>query len=89
MGRTGSTKNLKKTPRELRRKIHLPNGKVWSYKIGNLYVHIRDPEGNTTEATVSAITGESWSDIERAEWKGYWKGVSPSQIRAFIERELQ
>ncbi len=69
------------------RKIHLGE-KVWQYKVGRGYVNIYDPQNHRHNVRTSDITGETSDEIERGIFKGYWKGVRPSQIKQWIKAEV-
>jgi len=56
----------------------------WRFHVGETYVKIVAPNSKIYEPTISEVTGESWDSIERAQWKGYWKGVKPQQVKDWI-----
>lgn len=72
-----------------KRKLHFSDGETWSYRVGQNYVVMRSPEGKTHEAILPDVTGESWNDIERAQWKHYWDGVRPQAIKNYIGYHLR
>lgn len=76
--------------RPYKRKVHFPNGEVWSYRIGFSMCSIRSPDHRQThKVTLTQITGMLPDDIERGVWKGWWKGVGPQQVKDYIEKHLR
>lgn len=71
----------------LKAEIHMPEG-VWTYRITSAGATIRNPEGNiTAKIDMPELTGWSWNDLERQEWKGCpMPEIKPSDIRSLIER---
>lgn len=71
--------------RSLRHKIHMPEG-IWTYQIGRGGATIRNPDCElTAKINMSELTGWSWPALERAEYKGGWPEVKPSDIRSRID----
>lgn len=54
-------------------------------------IRIRDPEGNQFLTDQSKLTGVTWDELERAQYKGYSGRYSilPSTIRDYIEKNLK
>lgn len=72
----------------LKRLLHF-RGETWSYQVGKSAVHLRTSDHRITYAVpLPDITGESWDQIERAEWKHYWEGVRPQKIKSYIRDHL-
>jgi len=67
------------------RKIHFPDGEVWSYRFTGSVVAIRTPDCETThQVPLPEISGMSWDLMERGRWKQWWKGVGPGALKEYI-----
>jgi len=66
------------------RKIHL-NNEIWTYRVGKQHTVIFSPSGQKFLVDHSQMTGMNWDDIERAQWKGYWTGITPSHVKEYIQ----
>jgi hypothetical protein len=67
-----------------KRKLHIA-GEVWTYTLNRGGARIVNPDRTRSYyAGHNLLTGMSWSEIERAKWKHYWKGVEPSQVKDWI-----
>jgi hypothetical protein len=66
------------------RKIHFADS-VWQYRISGSNVHFISPDGIRYLVDHSEMTGMSWEDLERADWKGYYPQLTPSFIKEWIE----
>lgn len=79
-------------PRRLRpkgfRTLHLAGEQEWLYRVNGSGVAVHSPEGKRTFIWMTDITGWSWSDLERAEYKGYLPPITPSVVKDYIERNL-
>lgn len=76
-------------PQPFKKKLHFPDGEVWSWRFGN-HVAIRTPDNKKTYVvSLTEITGWSWDDLERAEWKGYWPEIGPQLIKDYITLHLR
>jgi hypothetical protein len=80
----------KKEPKPLKRLLHFPDGEVWSWRYMGPYIRVREPD-NVTDHNVPVpdITGMTWDDMERGEWKGWWKGIGPQEIKDYITLHLR
>lgn len=62
---------------------------LWQYKIGKWNVVIFGPDGTKYLTNFSILTGYSWDELERLDWKnaGYDHpgNIRPSHIRSYIE----
>lgn len=77
------------TSKPLKRKLHFPDGEVWTWRFGS-DVLIRTPDCRTTyHVPLPEITGMRYDDMERGEWKGWWDGVGPQQVKDYIELHLR
>lgn len=73
-----------------KRLLHFADGEVWSWRCGHAYVQIRTPDNQTNyKVPLPDITGWSWSELERGEWKGYWPGITPQEVKDYIELHLR
>lgn len=70
-----------------KRTIHT-GGRVWLYAVGKGAIPIWSPDGVKHVTNLSEVSGWFWDDIERAQHKGYWEGIRPSDIKEFIESDL-
>lgn len=59
-------------------------GVEYEYKVGRSYVDIRPPEGARMTPDLREVTGLTWDEIERGQWKRYFS-VTPKQIKEYIE----
>ena len=60
------------------------NGREWRYKIGFANVVARTENPKVVKyVDFSTLTGFSWIDIERAEWKKYFH-ITPKQIADWL-----
>lgn len=66
------------------RKLHV-RSEIWEYKIGKNAIQLFSPDGKKHVTSQSEVTGMSWDDLERGYWKGWFKGVTPSQVKTWIE----
>lgn len=77
-------------PRAYHRKIHFGEGEVWSYRFAGGHVTIRTPDcGTTHRVPLPEISGMSHDEMERGEWKGWWRGVGPQRIKDYITLHLR
>ena len=73
-----------------RRRLHFSEEEVWTYRIGGHLVLIRTPDLETTfHVPLTQITGMTPDDLERGEWKGWWKGVGPQEVKDYIQHHLR
>jgi len=83
-------KKKRQPPEPFRRKLHFLEDEVWSYRVGGSFVWIRTPDLKTTfEIPFTQITGMSWDDMERGQWKRWWDGIGPQQIKDYVEHHLR
>jgi len=83
-------KRAKKPLQPFRRKLHFSKDEVWTYRIGGYWVLIRTPDLKTTfRIDLGEITGMTPDEMERAEWKGWWRGVRPQEIKDYIAYHLR
>lgn len=76
--------------RPLKRRLHFGGGEVWTYRVGNGLVLVRPPDLHTTyHVSLTEITGMSWDDLERGQWKGWWSGMGPQEVKDYIDRHLR
>ncbi len=61
-------------------------GTDYEYKVGLVHVDIRPPEGARMTPDLREVTGWTWDEIERGQWKGGFS-VRPQQIKDYIERQ--
>lgn len=66
------------------RKLTLFDG-VWLWHCGKSGVWLIAPDGVRRYVKFDALLEMSWTDIERAKWKGYFS-VTPKNVRNYIER---
>jgi len=79
-----------RTPKPYKRRLHFPDGEVWSYRFTNGVVAIRTPDCETTHGVpLPEISGMSWDDMERGEWKGWWAGVGPQRVKDYVQFHLR
>ena len=57
----------------------------WVY--GNHIVVIRRNGKVVAKPTLTEITGLSWNDIERGQWKG-WLSITPKNVATWIQKNL-
>jgi len=82
-------KNKPPRPKHLRRKVHFPNGEVWTWRFG-WNVLIREPDGLTTHRVpLTALTGWTVADLERSAYKGYGPGIGPGLVKEYVEKHLR
>lgn len=78
-------KKRRRTPAPYKRRLHFADGETWSYRFTNGVVAIRSPRCETTyEVPLLEISGMSWNDMERGEWKGWWSGVGPQAVKDYV-----
>lgn len=67
------------------------DGKVWGYRIGQQFAVIHLPGTIRKKiVTLAIITGRTPDTIDRGKWKKTSDGmVTPSDIKAYIERNVQ
>jgi len=64
--------------------VHINNEK-YQYKVFKSGVEIRDPENKRIFVDMSTLTGWSWAELERANYKGFpLPQVKPSRIKEWI-----
>jgi len=79
-----------KAPEAHERLLHFSDGEVWSWRYGGSVIKIREPDLRTNhDIHLSEITGMTFDDMERGEWKGWWKGVGPQEIKDYIALHLR
>lgn len=66
------------------RKLHLNSG-MWSYKIGNQYAVIRDPNRKSTIVPLHILTVMSVEAFEHSRWRD---AVKPRHVKTYIEENL-
>ncbi len=57
------------------------------YQVGRSYINIRLPDGSRVTPSLPEVTGLSWDEVERGQWKR-WFSVTPANIREYIENHL-
>ena len=65
------------------RLLTMPDG-VWQWKAGKSNVCMYSPVDKKQVASISAVTGLSCDNVERAAWKGYLQ-ITPKHIQAYID----
>lgn len=78
------------TPKQLKRKLHISTGQIWTWQMTGSTVLIQSPTGQRTVIDHAKLTGASWYELERAKWKGYLNqyAVTPSLISVYIKDNL-
>ena len=80
----------KRLPRPYKRALHFSDGEVWSYHFANGGVAIRTPDCKTTHRVpLPEISGLSWDEMERGEWKGWWTGIGPQCVKDYVRSHLR
>ena len=83
-------KKQRRAPRPYKRNLHFSEGDVWSYRFTNGVVAIRTPDCKTThKVPLPEISGMSWDDMERGEWKGWWAGIGPQCVKDYVRSHLR
>jgi hypothetical protein len=96
MRKTIPKEKKRRKPSAFKRKIHLKDGSIWSWRMSGTLIVIRSPEGvdhrTDQREVLKKVHGYevSWDELERADWKGYSVryAIEPSMIRKIIEEEL-
>lgn len=79
-----------RTPKPYKRLLHFSDGEAWSYRFANGVVAIRTPDCKTThQVPLPEISGMSWDEMERGEWKGWWTGIGPQAVKDYVESHLR
>lgn len=69
------------------RKI-VANGVEFEYLVGKSNVNIRSSDDSwKLTAPFTDVTGMTWYEIERAQWKGYFS-ITPKMIIDLLEKEV-
>jgi hypothetical protein len=65
------------------------NQREWKYQIGQQNVIARAVD-NRESRTIdfSKLTGLSWNDIEKGEWKG-WFHITPKEIANWLKQPIK
>lgn len=66
------------------RKIHLPDGAVWQYRLHESCLVLWDPADNKTIVPMNEFTGMPWGDIERAHYKKWWPELGPRAVKDWL-----
>lgn len=75
----------RRRPQPYKRRLHFPDGEEWSYRFTSGKVAIRTPDCETTfQIPLPEISHMTWDNMERGEWKGWWKGVGPQKVKDYI-----
>lgn len=83
-------KKKRRPPQPFRRKLHFSEEEVWTYRVAGGDVLIRTPDlSETFRIDFAQITGMLWEDMERGQWKGWWKGIRPQEIKDYIQHHLR
>lgn len=62
------------------------DGAMWRYRIGRSGVEARTPSRKFYDQ-LPAVTGMTWYDIERGQWKR-WFSVTPKTIAEWIRQRV-
>ncbi len=76
-----------KRARSFQRVLHV-RGRQWRYKVGGDAVFILSPLGETFHVRIHTLQGCDFYSLERDQLKGTWTGVRPSEVKAWIEKNL-
>ncbi len=64
-------------------------GQVFKYKVGKTCINIVLPDGSRVHPTLSEVSGLSWDEVERGQWKK-WFSVTPGMLKSYlIENHLR
>ena len=69
------------------RKIDI-NGKIWDWRVAGNDVFIKGPKGERGKTDFYELYNATPNEIERAKWKGNFRGTGPGIIRKYIEDNL-
>ena len=61
---------------------------VFKYKVGKTRVNIILPDGSRVYPSLSEVSGLSWDEVERGQWKR-WFSVTPSMLADYIKNHLE
>lgn len=72
-------------PEQLKRKLHFPDGSIWTWQTRREIIRIREPDNVTTHlVNLSEFSGWTWDALERADWKGYSYSITPREVKEWI-----
>jgi len=89
--RPSKRKKPKRQPRPLRHRLHFDDGVIWTWEMRRDDCIIRDPEGQQFRTDRSELTGATWDEIERSDWKrcGGQYGITPGIVKQYIQTHLK
>lgn len=61
------------------------DGQTFKWKVGRSNISFVLPGGLRSYASFVEVTGVDWNEIERGQWKRYFK-ITPKQVADFIRR---
>jgi len=65
------------------------DGRTWKWGVGKQNIIVRAQDNNESRhIDFSTLTGLSWTEIERGQWKRWFK-ITPKHIAAWLNNSLQ